>query len=305
MMNPLNHENKNPIKGNEMNWSDNITTLGLVGAFAILVITIFVMGVYLKKIKDGKAEGEATGESWDGIGEQTNNIPVGWAACFLGVLIWGFWYIFLGYPLNAYSQIGEYNQEVQKYNEKYASTWKGLSPDELITMGQNIFLVQCSQCHGITGEGMNGKAGDLTKWGKEEGIIEVIKTGSKGLNYMAGEMAPVELSDSDAKAVAAYVMQDISNTKTTQYPLEVNKGKEIFAEQCASCHGDEGRGNGGGIDGFAPDLSQYGTKDFLAGVLEKGKKGFIGIMPSFEYANFAEEQKEALNAHIRSLKPTE
>lgn len=40
-----------------MNWSDNITTLGLLGAFVILVLTIFVMGVYLKKIKDGKAEG--------------------------------------------------------------------------------------------------------------------------------------------------------------------------------------------------------------------------------------------------------
>lgn len=284
-----------------MNWSDNITTLGLLGAFVILILTIFVMGVYLKKIRDSKAEGEVVGESWDGIGEQTNNLPVGWAACFLGVLIWGFWYIFLGYPLNAYSQIGEYNQEVQNYKDKYEATWKKLNGEELSNMGQSIFLVQCSQCHGITAEGMNGKASDLTKWGKEDGIIDVIKNGSKGLGYIAGEMIPLEMSDSEAKAIAAYVMQDISNVKNTKYPLEVNKGKELFAMHCAACHGDEGRGNGSGVDGFAPDLSKYGTTDYLTEVLSKGKKGMIGIMPSFEYANFHPNQKEALNAFIRSL----
>lgn len=288
-----------------MNWSDNITTLGLLGAFVILVLTIFVMGVYLKKIKDGKAEGEDSGESWDGIGEQTNNLPVGWAACFLGVLIWGFWYIFLGYPLNAYSQIGEYNQEVQNYNEKYASTWANLDQNGLKDMGQSIFLVQCSQCHGITAEGMDRKAQDLTKWAKEAGIIDVIKNGSKGLDYIAGEMAPIEMSDGDAKAIAAYVMQDISSVKHTNYPLEVDKGKQLFAEHCAACHGDEGKGNGGGLDGFAPDLSKYGATSFLAEVLQKGKKGVIGIMPSFEYANFAPSQKEALNEYIRSLDSAE
>ena len=288
-----------------MNWSDNITTLGLLGAFVILVLTIFVMGVYLKKIKDGKAEGEDSGESWDGIGEQTNNLPVGWAACFLGVLIWGFWYIFLGYPLNAYSQIGEYNQEVQNYNEKYASTWANLDQNGLKDMGQSIFLVQCSQCHGITAEGMDGKAQDLTKWAKEAGIIDVIKNGSKGLDYIAGEMAPIEMSDGDAKAIAAYVMQDISSVKRTNYPLEVDKGKQLFAEHCAACHGDKGKGNGGGLDGFAPDLSKYGATSFLAEVLQKGKKGVIGIMPSFEYANFAPSQKEALNEYIRSLDSAE
>lgn len=284
-----------------MNWSDNITTLGLLGAFVILILTISVMGIYLKKIKDSKAEGESIGESWDGIGEQSNNIPVGWAACFLGVIIWGFWYIFLGYPLNAYSQIGEYNKEVQNYNKKYATAWESLDQKGLEEMGSQIFLVQCSQCHGISAEGMDGKAGDLTKWAKEEGIIEVIQKGSKGLEYMAGEMTPLGLEDDEAKAIAAYVMQDISAVKSTKYPLEVSKGKELFALNCAACHGDEGRGDGGGIEGFAPDLSKYGTTEFLAEVLQKGKKGLIGVMPSFGYANLATSQKEALNSFIRSL----
>lgn len=284
-----------------MNYTDNITTLGLLGAFVILILTIFVMSVYLKKIKEGKSEGELTEESWDGIGEQKNNLPVGWAACFLGVLIWGFWYIFLGYPLNAYSQLGEYNKEVEAYNQKYTAIWENLAQDELRDMGQSIFLVQCSQCHGSTAEGMNGKARDLTKWGKEEGIIDAIKNGSKGLGYMSEEMMPIEMSDSEAKAVAAYIMQEVSQVKSTKFPLEVNKGKEVFAMYCTSCHGDDGKGNLDGMEGFAADLSKYGTSAFLTEVLQKGKKGLIGVMPSFNYANFANSQKEALNVFIRSL----
>lgn len=284
-----------------MNWSDNITTLGLLGALVILSLTIFTLSVYLKKIKSGNNEGEMAEESWDGIGEQKNNLPVGWAACFLGVLIWGLWYIFLGYPLNSYSQLGEYNQEVAKHNQKYAQIWNNLKEQDLGDMGKNIFLVQCSQCHGITAEGMDGKAQNLARWGKEDGIIDTIKHGSKGLEYMAGEMTEIPLSDDDARAIAAFVMQEISETRSTKYPLDVAKGKQMFAENCAACHGDDGKGNGGGIDGFAPDLSKYGTPAFLAEVLNKGKKGNIGIMPSFDYANFAPAQIEALNVFIRSL----
>lgn len=284
-----------------MNWSDSITTLGLLGALAILSLTIFTLTIYLKKIKSSNGEGEMAEESWDGIGEQTNNLPVGWAACFLGVLIWGLWYIFLGYPLNSYSQLGEYNQEVSKHNQKYAQVWENLKEQDLADMGKNIFLVQCSQCHGITAEGMDGKAQNLTRWGKEDGIIDTIKHGSKGLEYMAGEMTEMPLSDEDARAISAFVMQEISEVKSTRYPLDVAKGKQMFAENCAACHGDNGKGNGGGIDGFAPDLSKYGTPAFLAEVLNKGKKGNIGIMPSFDYASFAPAQIEALNVFIRSL----
>lgn len=284
-----------------MNWSDNITILGLLGALVILSLTIFTLSVYLKKIKSGNSEGEMAEESWDGIGEQKNNLPVGWAACFLGVLIWGLWYIFLGYPLNSYSQLGEYNQEVAKHNQKYAQVWDNLKEQDLGDMGKNIFLVQCSQCHGITAEGMDGKAQNLARWGKEDGIIDTINHGSKGLEYMAGEMTEVPLSEDDARAIAAFVMQEISETRSTKYPLDVAKGKQMFAENCAACHGDNGKGNGGGIDGFAPDLSKYGTPAFLAEVLNKGKKGNIGIMPSFDYANFAPAQIEALNVFVRSL----
>ncbi|PAF42942.1 cytochrome-c oxidase, cbb3-type subunit III [Helicobacter sp. 11S03491-1] len=285
-----------------MGWlSDSINLFGLIAAIVILILTIYVAGTLVKKMRDSKAEGELTDHQWDGIAEFKNNLPVGWAVSFLVLIIWGFWYLFLGYPLQSYSQIGDYNRQVDAHNKKFEEKWKNLSKDDLINMGQGIFLVQCSECHGINAEGMNGKAQNLTKWGKEEGIIYTVEHGSTGLGYDGGEMPVLGLSQEDAKAVAAYIMADISDVKNTKYPDDVAKGKKVFETAgCTGCHGPDGKGMPG-MANFAPDLSKYGTVDFVKRVLEHGKKGHIGQMPSFAYRNFNDTQIQAITDYIESL----
>lgn len=287
-----------------MGWlSDNINLFGLIAAIVILVLTVYVAGVLIKKMRDAKADGELTDHKWDGIAEFRNNLPIGWVVSFLVLILWGFWYLFFGYPMDAYSQIGDYNQQVQVHNKKFEEKWKSLSSEDMINMGQGIFLVQCSQCHGITSEGMYGKAQNLTRWGKEEGIMDTVEHGSVGLGYDGGEMPPLGLSKEDAKAVASYVMADISDLKHTKYPADVQKGKEVYNNAgCAGCHGPDGKGMPG-MDNFAPDLSKYGTYDFLKRVLDHGKKGHIGQMPSFAYRNFNDTQIKALAEYIGSLQP--
>lgn len=287
-----------------MGWlSDSVSLFTFVAAIVILAVTIYVAGSLIKRMRDAKAEGELADHKWDGIAEFTNNLPVGWTISFLVLIVWGFWYIFFGYPIKSYSQIGEYNQEVSAHNERFETKWKNLSKNELEQMGQGIFLVQCSQCHGINAEGMNGKARNLTEWGKEEGIMYTVENGSAGLGYDGGEMPVLGLSKEDAKAVAAYIMSDISEVKHTKYPDEVANGKEIFESMgCVGCHGPDGKGMPD-MDNFAPDLSKYGTPAFIARVLEHGKKGFIGQMPSFAYRNFNETQIKSLSEFIGSLQP--
>lgn len=280
------------------NLSDPINLISAIGAVVILGLTAFVSNFYINKMKTSNPKGELSGEEWDGIGKFKNNVPFGWGICFMFVMIWGFWYIFVGYPLNSFSQIGQYNQEVAVYNEKYQKKWENLSQNDLVAMGESMFLVQCSQCHGVTADGMQGKAQNLTRWGKEEGIMHTIKYGSKGLEFPLGEMPPVELSEADAKAVAAYVIGEISELKNTKYPADVAKGKEVFnTAGCVACHGEDGKG----MDGSAPDLSTYGTSKFLSYVLGHGKSGEIGRMPSFKFAQFNEVQIKALSAYIESL----
>lgn len=281
-----------------LNLSDGINLFAFIAAFVILIVTAFVSNFYISKMKSSNPKGELSHTRWDGIGKFENNIPFGWGICFALAMIWGFWYIFIGYPLNSFSQIGQYNEEVIKHNQIYQKKWEKMTQNQLVEMGQSIFLVQCSQCHGVTAEGLQGKAQNLVHWGKEEGIINTIKHGSKGLDYPLGEMPPIEMSDADAKAVAAYVMAEISEVKNTKNPAEVAKGREVFVTAgCNACHGDDGRG----MEGSAPDLSTYGTEKFISYVLDHGKKGNIGRMPSFKYAQFNEIQKKALSAYIESL----
>lgn len=284
-----------------MGWlSDNINVMSLIAAIVILFLTIFVTSLYIKKMRDSKADGELTDHKWDGIAEFTNNLPIGWVVSFIVLIIWGFWYIFFGYPLNAYSQLGEYNKDMKEYNQKFEEKWKNLSQEDMIKMGQGIFLVKCSQCHGVNAEGIDGKAQNLTRWGKYQGIEDTIHHGSAGLEYMAGEMPPVEMSAQDARIVSQYVMSQISNNHTKFDGLDIKKGKALWESgTCSSCHGDDGKGAGG----LAADLTKYGTAEFLKEVLTKGKKGHIGKMPSFDYANFNDVQIDALNAFINSLQP--
>lgn len=288
-----------------MSWlSDNINLFALIAAIVILFLTIFIAGNLIKKMRDAKAEGELADHSWDGISEFKNNLPIGWAVSFLVLIIWGIWYIFFGYPLNSYSQIGDYNQQVQAHNQKFEAKWKDLSKEDMVNMGQGIFLVQCSQCHGITAEGEHGKARNLTQWGKEEGVMYTIEHGSKGLGYDAGEMPSFAgaISKDDAKAIASYVMQDVSDIKHTKYPDLVQKGQQLFETNCSSCHGPDGKGMPG-MPTFAPDLSKYGTFTMVKQVLEHGKIGNIGQMPSFAYRNFNDTQIKALADYIGSLQP--
>ncbi|MBP3207674.1 MAG: c-type cytochrome [Campylobacter sp.] len=281
------------------NLSDSVNSLSLLGALAILLISAFVIGGYVKKMKVAKDKVESTGEEWDGIGELKNNLPTGWAISFIAVMIWALWYFFLGYPLNSYSQIGEYNEEVKAHNAKFEQNFAGADKATLKNMGESVFLVQCAQCHGVSGDGINGVARDLTKWGSEAGIEDAIINGSEGMEYPLGMMskgADLGIDNNTAKAIAAYVAKEISAIKSTKNENLVWQGKEAFGV-CASCHGEDGKG----MDGSAPDLTKYGSSEFVKEVLNRGKAGSIGVMPSFTDGRLSEVQKQAVGEFISSL----
>lgn len=273
------------------NLDDSVNALSLLGALVIVVLTIGVFLSYLKKMKDSRAEGELKEENWDGIGEFMNDLPVGWSVAYFVLIVWGIWYWFFGYPLNAFSQIGQWNEEVKEYQAKFENKWKDADSETLVNMGQSIFLVQCAPCHGETADGLNGKAANLVTWGKEDYIVNVTLNGAQGLGFPGG-MPPGMADAADAKKAAAYIMAEFSPFKKTKYPELVSEGQEVYNNVCSACHGVDGNG----LAGVAPSLTN------IVGVaLEKGKKDAIGKMPSFA-GRFSEVQEKALSYYIYSLK---
>jgi cytochrome c oxidase cbb3-type subunit 3 len=191
--------------------NDTINILGGIGFFVVVGITAWVLYVYVGAIKNTKSEGELAEENWDGIGEYKNPLPTGWAVIFAGLIVWAAWYYLAGYPLNGYSQIGEWNKENDEYKAKFEAAWTNPSHEELVGMGESIFLAKCAPCHGNTGDGMGGKAQDLTdpmyaSYGVE-GIVAAVQFGKQGqIGTMPSFAKEGTLTDVQYKAVASYII---------------------------------------------------------------------------------------------------
>jgi cytochrome c oxidase cbb3-type subunit 3 len=193
------------------------------------------------------------------------------------------WYGFFGYPVNAYSQIGEYNEEVLAYNAKFEAIHKDADTATLKEMGESIYLVQCQQCHGITGDGLSGKAQDFTSRMTKEQVLKTIEKGSNQLGYPMGEMPPMMATGADAEEIATYVAGGLKGTAPVAFAA------------CSSCHGEDGKG----MNGMAPNLVSYDAT-LLNHIIQNGKKGSIGKMPSFKTL-ITPVQEKALTVYIQSL----
>ncbi|MDQ1263250.1 MAG: cytochrome c oxidase cbb3-type subunit [Campylobacterota bacterium] len=274
--------------------SDIVNMLAVAGAVAIVVITVFVVIKYVRQMQVDTASGELAKESWDGIGEYKNNVPMGWAIMFLLTMVWGMWYWLIGYPVNKYSQIGEYNEDVAVHNTKFQEKYKDISGDKLVEMGESVFLAECKVCHGLSADGIDGKAANLNKRIDAASVKYIIEHGSN--NKLLGMEMPMPdrnalfnatsgalITDAEIELVANYVANGMSG-----------EGADVFAGACSSCHGADGKG----VDFVAPNLAQY-TPALVVNVLNNGKKAAIGAMPKFDRLN--DKQKEAVGAYITSL----
>ena len=271
------------VKSMRIDLSDPINMITMIGAVAIAVLTVGVSIKYINQMKTDKATGELADENWDGIGEYTNELPSGWAYSFLGTMIWATWYMVAGYPVDAFSQIGQYNEEVLAYNAKFEEIHKNADAATLRDMGESIFLVQCAPCHGETGDGLSGKAHDFSARISKKQVLAVIANGSDQLKYPMGAMPGGMAQGADAEAIAAYVAGGMKGEQPASFGV------------CAGCHGADGKGNGG----TAPNLVEF-DDTLVKLVLENGKKGAIGGMPSFK-GRLTPVQEKALATYLNTL----
>ncbi len=270
-----------------MNWlSDDINKLALLAAVLILTISTIIIGKYVKQMKNDKSTGELIDKEWDGIKEYKNELPIGWAVSFLVLMVWAFWYLTTGYPVNSFSQIGQWNEEVAQKNAEFTKKWINPDKETLLGMGESIFLVQCAPCHGITGDGIDGKSHDFTTRISKDQVAHVIKNGGNNLvSDYPGGMPPMMLTEAaDIEEVSAYVAGGFKGEQPATYAA------------CAGCHGEDGKG----MPYVAPNIVDYDTS-LVAAVLNNGKKGNIGIMPKFDDGRLTDIQKKAVGHFIQTM----
>ncbi len=273
---------------------DIVNILAVLGAIVIFSATTFVVTKYVRQMQSDRATGELADENWDGIGEFKNSVPTGWAIVYIILMIWGMWYFVAGYPVNSYSQIGEYNEDSAAHNAKFEEQHKNITGDRLVEMGESVFLAECKVCHGISADGIDGKAANLNVRLEKDTVKHVVEHGSNN-NLLGMEMPMPDrnglfnmntnelISDAEIDQVSAYVANGMRGD-----------GAEVFAGACASCHGPDGKG----IDFVAPDIAEF-SPALVTNVLNHGKKGHIGVMPAFDRLN--DKQKEAVAAFIADI----
>ena len=273
---------------------DIVNMLAVAGAIALVIITVFVVIKYVRQMQTDTADGELAEEKWDGIGEYLNELPMGWAVIFFALVVWAMWYFVAGYPVNAYSQIGEYNEDSAALNAKFEAEYASITGDRLVEMGESVFLANCKVCHGIAADGIDGKAANLNQRIEAKSVKYTIEHGSN--NKLMGMEMPMPdrnglintatgapITDAEIDAVASYVSNGMTGA-----------GADVFANVCAACHQADGKG----MDGVAPNIVNF-TPALVSNVLTHGKKAAIGRMPAFDTLNA--KQKEAAGAYISSL----
>ena len=213
-----------------------------------------------------------TGHEWDGIRELNNPMPRWWVWTFYVTIVWaiGYTIAFPAWPLISGSTQGllgwhsraEFVAETTAakaaqnvYLEKIASsTFDEIKADpELMQFavagGAAAFKVNCIQCHGSGAEGGNGYPNlndDDWLWG---GNVDAIHTTiTHGIRF--NEDADTRMSEMPAfaeilkgdeiKQVAAYA---VSLTGTPHNAALVEPGRQVYADNCASCHGEDAKGN--------------------------------------------------------------
>ncbi|MEA2112051.1 MAG: c-type cytochrome [Campylobacterota bacterium] len=271
---------------------DIVNILTIAAAVVLVLVTVFVVIKYVRQMQTDTATGELCDENWDGIGEYKNELPMGWAILFLILNIWSIWYMLMGYPVNAYSQIGEYNEDSKVHNDKFKAKYASITGELLVDMGESVFLAECKVCHGLTADGIDGKAANLNQRIEAVSVKHVVENGSNFLGYAApmpdrnglfNMNTGALITDAEIATVSTYVANGMSGD-----------GADIYTGACAACHSADGKG----MDFVAPNIAAYDIKTVKA-VLNNGKKGAIGAMPAFNRLN--DKQKEAVGAYISSI----
>ena len=274
--------------------SDIVNQIAILGAVVLVIATIFVVVKYVRQMQTDTITGELMEENWDGVGEYDNPVPTGWAIVFALTMIWGMWYYTIGYPVNAYSQIGEYNEDTKVHNDKFEAQYKDIVGDKLVEMGESVYLSNCAACHGLNADGIDGLAADLNVRLEESVVKHAVEKGSN--NKLLGIEMPMPdrnglfnantgalISDAEIDAVSAFVANGMSGA-----------GADVFAGTCAACHSEDGKG----MESVAPNIAAYDSA-LVFNVIDNGKKGAIGTMPKMELLN--KKQKEAVAAYVQSL----
>lgn len=272
-----------------------------------------------------------TGHEWDGIRELNTPLPRWWLGIFYATIVWsfGYWIVYPAWPLLTDTTRGvigyatrlSIDDDLALLRDFRATQSKGLAEASLeqIKADPNLFRIamaqgkaafgdNCAACHGVGGAGAKGYPNlndDDWLWG---GSLSEIQTtlqhgirfagdGDTRISQMPAFGRDKMLTPEQIRAVANHVRHLAG--LPVEPKADLVRGSRLFAENCAACHGDAGKGN---REMGAPDLTDaitlYGMD--IASLTETISNSRNGVMPAWSQRLDATTIK-ALTIYVHSL----
>jgi cytochrome c oxidase cbb3-type subunit 3 len=271
-----------------------------------------------------------TGHDWDGIRELNTPLPRWWLWTFYACIVWavGYWVVYPAWPLLTTSTEGitgwharsavvtdleqlqaQRGPMMQQINTASVADIAG-NPQLLDfsrAVGRVAFADNCAPCHGAGGGGTKGYPNlndDDWLWGgKLADIEQTIRHGARAGDDKgrSGNM-PAFGRDGLLKANEISAVADFARTLAGLKPdagADLALGKKLYADNCAVCHGDAGKGN---RELGAPNLTDkiwlYGSdkQTVVAGI----QNGRGGVMPAWG-GRLPEPTIKALTVYVHTL----
>ncbi|MFN3522779.1 MAG: cytochrome-c oxidase, cbb3-type subunit III [Phenylobacterium sp.] len=271
---------------------------------------------------------ETTGHEWDGIRELDNPLPrwwlwVFWASVAASIVYWVLmpaWPGISGYTKGVRGHSDRANvvqelAELQSLRGAGSAQLKSASLEQIerdpelqayaLQVGQSIFGDNCATCHGAGGTGAKGYANlrdDVWLWGGTlEDIQRTLTVGIRSdhpdtrFSQMPAFGKDQMLTPAQVDDMTEYVVA-LSRRKADAGA--VARAAPVFQQQCAICHGPQGKGD---VKQGAPDLTDadwlYGSdRESIHGQIWYGRGG---VMPAWG-ARFDPETIKALAVYIHA-----
>ncbi len=292
-----------------------------------------------KPVKNDLKDVGTTGHSWDGIQELNNPLPRWWVWVFYLTIVFGIGYtvVYPAWPmltratpgLLGYSERAEVAAEIQRFDtangpikgKLVAAELTAISADaELqqfaLSAGKAVFRTNCATCHGSGAAGVAGKGypnlldNDWLWGGDVTAIHATITHGIRNTNDPDARLSQMPsfgvdelLTPEQIGEVVEYVLQMSGQDHDA---ARATAGAAVFTENCAACHGDDGKGN---RDLGSPNLTDAiwlygGARETITASVHQAR---YGVMPAWGYtapgttALLSEDEIRAVAVYVHSL----
>jgi cytochrome c oxidase cbb3-type subunit 3 len=253
-----------------------------------------------------------TGHEWDGIKELNTPLSRWWLITFYLTIIWaiGYWIVYPAWPLLwshtpgilHYSSRAAVAIELANLERMRGEKMAALGAASLAEIekdpgmlalararGKTLFGDNCAPCHGSGATGSRGYPNlndDEWLWGGSlDQIAQTIQFGARSGNAKGheGQMLAFgkdgTLKPDQIVAVANYV-RSLSGLPTRP-GYDAAQGAKIFADNCTTCHGENGKGKQElGAPNLTDQIWLYGSDE--ATIIETITNGRAGVMPAWD-----------------------